>query len=319
MAITTLEAANLAANNGEFKKAGILMTFAEQSMLLGATPFVDIAGNAYKWTRESALGTAASRPVNGSYTESSGATEEIFESLKIYGGDLDVDNFLIRTGGPEVRTRHEMLKIKAIAQKIGFDMVRGTVMTLGGVAGDPHGLDGLLARYGGGLGTSTVSTAGVNGGQLFNNSNAALSMARLDSAIMAVDRPTHILMAKKQAININTFLRGSASIQQTKDEFGRIVQTYNGLPILWADINGDQAALGFNENNNTTTSVLVLNLSEDGLHGIQAPGGLDVRDLQEQNGKPVFRTRAEWYLGMVDEHPRCVARVYNITDATAVA
>lgn len=319
MAITTLEAANIAANNGEFKKAGILMTFAEQSMLLGAMPFVDIAGNSYKWTRESAVGGAASRAVNGSYTESAGATEEIFEALKIYGGDLDVDNFLIKTGGPEVRTRHEMLKIKGIAQKIGYDMVKGTIVTIGGVTGDPTGLDGLQVRYGGGLGTATVSTAGVNGAQLFNNSNAALSMARLDSAIMAVDRPTHLLMAKKMAININTFLRGSASIQQTKDEFGRIVQTYNGLPILWADINGDQAALGFNENNNTTTSVYVLNLSEDGLHGIQTPGGIDVRDLAEQNSKAAFRTRAEWYIGLVDEHPRCVSRVYNITDATAVA
>ena len=45
MALTILEAARIAANNGEDKKAGVLMTFAETSPLLAAMPIVNISGN----------------------------------------------------------------------------------------------------------------------------------------------------------------------------------------------------------------------------------------------------------------------------------
>ena len=44
-----------------------------------------------------------------------------------------------------------------------------------------------------------------------------------------------------------------------------------------------------------------------------------VVELGEQNSKPVFRTRGEWYCNPVDIHPRCVARLYDISDATAIA
>ena len=46
---------------------------------------------------------------------------------------------------------------------------------------------------------------------------------------------------------------------------------------------------------------------------------VEVRDLGEQDSKPVFRTRVEWYCNVVDIHPRCVARLYDISDATAIA
>ena len=46
---------------------------------------------------------------------------------------------------------------------------------------------------------------------------------------------------------------------------------------------------------------------------------LHVRDLGEQDSKPVARTRIEWACNVVDAHPRCVARLYNIANLTAVA
>ena len=45
----------------------------------------------------------------------------------------------------------------------------------------------------------------------------------------------------------------------------------------------------------------------------------DAADLGEQNSKPVFRTRVEWYPGMVIEHPRAAARLYGVKDAAIVA
>jgi len=48
-------------------------------------------------------------------------------------------------------------------------------------------------------------------------------------------------------------------------------------------------------------------------------GGVQVRDLGEQNAKAVRRTRVEMYANIADIHPRCVSRLYDITDAVAIA
>lgn len=322
MAINLLEAARLAANGGEDKRAGIIMTFAQQSPLLQAIPTVTIAGSAASWTREASLPSVGPRAVNEAYTESAGETETLAEPLKMYGGDLDVDNFIVRTGGSVARTTHEMMKAKALAQAIGYAIVKGSVNTEGGATAAPKGLHGLQARYGGGWGGTAVSTSGSNAGQLVANNGAgdAMSMAKLDEAILKVDNPTHLLMPKKQVINMKTYLRGSASMSYTEDAFSRRIDTYNGLPILFADVNGDQAALAYDEGASSNRgSVYVLSLGADGLNLLQNGNGIDVRDLGEQDSKPVWRTRVEWYIGLADFFPRCVARLYQIADAAAVA
>lgn len=320
MAINIMEAARIAANNGEFKKAGVLMTFAKQSPLLQAIPTIDVDGNSYAWTRQAVLPGAAFRSLNSAYTESAGSTTRLTEALKAVGGDIDVDNYIVQTGGAQARTTHEEMKSTAIAQALGYAIVKGSLTAVGGATADPNGLDGLQARYGQGFSTSAVVDSGANASQIIANNGAgdALSLAKLDEVILATDNTTHLLMAKKMRINITSKMRNSASLATTRDEFGRLVQTYNGIPILDADVNGDTAALGFNENNDSTTSIYALSLSPSGLHLIQAGGGMDVRDLGEQDSKPVWRTRIEWYVGLVDEHPRCVARLYNIADAVAV-
>lgn len=316
-----MEASRVAANNLEWKKAGLLRTFAEKSMLLSAMPVSPIPGLVYSWKREGVLPGAAFRAPNSGYTESSGTTTELFESVKFCGGDLDVENAYIVGGGADVRTKHEMMKATAIAQKLGYALVKGSVTTEGSGTADANGINGIQARYGMGFGGSAVNTTGSTSGQLVTNNGAsnALSIAKLDETIMKVDGCNALLMSKKCAINITTLLRNSASITTSRDEFGRIVTAYNGIPILYADINGDQAALAFDEGaSSNTTSVYAFNLSEDGCHLIEAGGGMQVTDLGQIPEKPSWRTRMEWYLGLVDEHPRCVARLHTIADLAAV-
>jgi hypothetical protein len=318
VAINIYQSAQLAANNGEFKKAGVLMTFAQSSPLLAAMPTVNITGNSYAWSRSVALGTTATRNIGEAYTEDAGAVETRSIALKIMGGDLDVDRFIVQTHGAQVRSQFEQMKAAYMAQSIAYQIVKGRTSS------DPKGFDGLQVRYGGGFSTDTVVDAGENAGQIIANTGGsdALSMKDLDVAIQATENPTHLLMSKKQRVNITSYLRGSSTaIQMVKDEFGRLVTTYNGLPILDADVLGTVSGLeqlGYNENNDSTTSIYVLSLSDMGLHMIQN-GGIDVRDLGEQDSKPVFRTRVEWFCNFIDIHPRCVTRLYNVADLTAVA
>lgn len=321
MAVSLYQSALIAQNNGEFKKAGILSTFAEVP-LLGAMPLVSIQGNSFAWTREANLGNVQFRGVNGSYTEGAGSVETRSVPLKIIGGDLDIDRYLVQTHGPEVRSAHETMKAKLLAQTIAYQVIKGSVTAAGGATADVNGFDGLQVRFGGGFGGVAVVDAGENADQIMSNGAAALSMRNLDDAIQSVDNPTHLLMSKKMKVNITALLRSSASLATSRDEFGRIVTTYAGLPIIEADVLGTSTglqSLGFNEGaSSNTTSIYALSMTDMGLCMVQN-GGIDVRDLGEQNSKPVFRTRVEWYCNLVDLHPRCVARLHNITDAAAVA
>lgn len=323
MAVSLYQSGVTALNNGEVKRAAVIQTFVETSPLLSAIPMVPIQGSAFAWNRQAALGSASFRAVNGSYTESVGSFEERSVGLKIIGGDLDVDQFLIAAHGPEHRAMQERAKAAYVAQYIGWSMIKGSVAGGGGSTADANGWDGLQVRYGGGFGSTAVVDAGENAGQILANSGGsdALSIKDLDTAIQATENPTHLLMCKKMRVNITAFMRGSASLATTRDEFGRVVTTYQGLPILDADVLGTVSGLeqlGFNENNDSTTSIYVLSLTDNGLVMV-TNGGVQIRDLGEQNSSPVRRTRVELYGNIADMHPRCVTRLYNIADLTAVA
>lgn len=314
MALTILEAARIAANNGEDKKAGVLMTFAETSPLLAAMPIVNIAGNSYAYVRESVLPGIAFRAVNEAYTESAGSTAQISEPLKLIGGDLDVDKFLVQTNGAQVRSVHERMKATALAQQIGIKLIKGdaTITT--------KEFNGLEARYGGG------AQAVVTGAQVKDNPTAnsnALSMKALDEVIDLVDSgigQRALIMTKAMARNMLAFLRGSGTaVTMSVNEFGQRVTSYYGMPILIADQNGDQAAIAAGDDGSGLESVYCVALGPSGLHMIQS-GGITVTDLGEVHTAPVYRTRVEWYCGLVDEHPRCVARLADVSStATAVA
>ena len=321
MAVSLYQSALTAEANGQYKKAGVIKTFVDTSPLLAAMPMLPIMGNSFAWTRQVALGSAGTRAVNGSFSESAGQVENRSVGLKIIGGDLDVDQFLLATHGPEHRAIQEQAKAALIAQTISWQIIKGSVTAAGGATADANGIDGLQVRYGGGFGSTAVVDGGENAAQILaNTGGGALSLRDLDTAIQATENPTHLLMAKKMRVNITAKLRGAASLATSRDEYGRIITTYNGIPIIDADVLGTVSGLeqlGFNENNDSSTSIYVLSLSDMGL-AMVTNGGVQVRDLGEQNAKAVQRTRVEMYCNIADMHPRCVTRLYDISDLVAV-
>ena len=313
MALSIIEAAKIAANNGEFKKAGVLASFAESSPLLRAMPIVTIPGNSYAYARQAELPTVAYRAVNQGFTPSEGKLEIRTEALKLVGGEVDVDRALVQQMGADVRSVHEQMKSIALGQTIGANIVKGSV------AADSNGFDGLKVRYGGGgASANPVASSQI----IANATQGALSLKSLDAAIDAVDKSIgrrYIVCNQATRRNITAFLRTSSQITVTRDDYGNQVYSYAGLDMLELDQNGNtQASAAFGDTG-STDSLYVVALGEGGLHMIQGAGGISVRDLGEIPTAPVFRTRIDWACGLVDAHVRCVARLFNFTNATAVA
>lgn len=314
-ALTLVEAAKLAADAGETKKAGVISLYAEKSDILNAMKFEGIAGNALTFTQEGDLPTTSFRGVNQGFTASTGTFNQQKEALYLAGGDLDVDNFLIKTGGADVRSKHEALKVKALAQNVTNVILNGNSAT------DSTTFDGWQTRI---TETSQLINAGSTAG------GAALSLKKLDQLIDSVNSPTHLVMSRAMrrkfiaAFRSSAFPNGLFSMSGGSDGGqGKMFTSYAGLPILVGyDINKNTKILPFTEaaasGGSTATSIYCVNFGEDGVMGI-SNGGIDVRDLGELNSAPVWRTRVEWYLGMGFFSPFAAARLNQIGDLDIVA
>lgn len=307
MALTLIEAAKM--SSGDVVRAAVIEMFAQESDILRVLPFDDIPGNALKYNREAGLPGISFRGVNEAFPESAGVLNPETESLVIAGGDLDVDRFIIQTQGAGVRAQHERMKVKALAAGWTSKFIKGDSST------NPREFDGLQKRL--------VNDQVISAGSTANG--AALSLAVLDEAIDAVDNPTHLLMSKAMRRKFTAAARDSAVagyVTYGADEFGRRIAQYNDLPILVAyGGNGGDDILPFNEaaasGTATATSIYVLSIGPGRLSGIQN-GGMDVRDMGELQSAPVYRTRVEWYTGIVLMHGRAAARIRHIGNLAIV-
>ncbi len=299
MALTILEASKL--NDGVTVKAGVIEKYAQSSDILLALPFNDIEGNSLSYNIEETLPGIGFRGVNGSYTESTGILNPQVESLKIAGGDLDVDKFIVDTMGADQRAVQEGMKVKALALAWTKTFIKGDSTA------NPKEFDGLQVR--------------LSGDAVISNGTAGLSLLKLDEAIDAVDNPTHLIMNKTMRRRLTAAARNTAVggyITYDQDAFGRQVTKYNDIPILIVDKdNTNTDILGFTETS-STTSIYVVSFGDGAVTGLQN-GSMDVRDIGELETKPSYRTRVEWYNGFGVFAPRSASRLSLITNAAVTA
>lgn len=310
MSLTLIEAAKLAANEGKTLRAAVIAMFAQASDILQVMPFKDIAGNAYQYNREQTLPGVAFRGVNESYTPSTGIVNQLVEALRICGGELDVDTFIMKTQGAQVRATHENMKVKALAAELTRVIIKGDSES------NVREFDGLQKRI---ADAQIVDAGSTNGGD-------PLKLTKLDELIDAVPNATHLIMSKAMRRLLTAAARDTAVggfITYDKDAFGRRLTVYNDIPILvpYSD-NGGTEPLAFDETGSggataTATSIYAVAFGDGMVTGLQS-GGMDVRDLGELETTPQFRTRVEWFAGMAVEHGRSAARLRGISNAAVV-
>lgn len=305
MALLLQEASKLAQDQ---LRAGIIEVFAENSVILERMDFLNIRGNAYTYNLEGDLPGVAFRGVNEAFTESTGVINPMTESLKIAGGDLDVDSHIIRTRGEQVRAAHEAMKVKAMARYLNRIMFDGDSIA------NPREFDGLNARLTG----SQNILAGAGG--------AALTQDMVDDLLRQVPGANALLVGDGGEQLMTKLLRNDSQVNTTVDFFGRQVTTYAGVPILnVGDDENHNEILDFDEDPGDavfdTTSIYAVRMgsadAEQDLFGLQTEMGMMVRDLGELDSKPALRTRVEWDISIVLASRDCAARLRGITNAIA--
>ena len=100
--VTLLEAAKY---GDDQLKRGVVETLIQESPILEMLPQTAISGNALKVQVENSLPTPAFRDVNEAYTRSFGTDTERYFGTAILGGEVFVDNYLVRVRGNVVSAK----------------------------------------------------------------------------------------------------------------------------------------------------------------------------------------------------------------------
>lgn len=318
MAQTLVEAAKLSQND---LQRGVVETFVMESSILDKIPFLTINGNAYAYNEEAALPGIEFRAVNSTYTESTGTVNQKTENLVILGGDADVDTFIVQTRGNlnDQRATQTNLKSKALVYKWQDAFFNGDT------AVDANSFDGLKKRLTGGQ----VIAAATNGLPVLGADDAARHtfLDQLDNLIatatFAGRLPDALYMNSLIKMKIRSSARRLTIYDQTVDSFGRKIDLYQGIPLLDPGTNAAGTMILPQTETQGTAAGTVSSIyavrfgqgeGDASVTGL-TNGGVSVRDLGEQQVKPVYRTRIEFFNGLGVFGGKAAARLTGVLNA----
>jgi HK97 family phage major capsid protein len=276
MALTLAEAAKL---SNDVLLVGVIETIIKDSPILQSLPFIEIVGNGLTYNRESTAATAAFYDVGDTWTESTPTFAQITATLKIMGGDADIDNYLIATRSNVQDLEAAVIQLKAKAVR---DLFEDTFIS-GDSGTNPKAFDGIDTLC---EGSQTLSM-GVNGG--------SLTLDKLDELIDTVKggKPELLLMSRRSRRIINKLARTAGTFLETdRDQFGQMVQFYDTIPIGVSDYIPDDQTQGTSTDCST---IYATQFGEGALAGLTAPGGLQVERVGSLEQKDASRTRIKWY------------------------
>lgn len=222
--------------------------------------------------------TAAVRAINSEYTAGEAKRQEKTAKAVIMGGSFEVDRVLQSTSGAVDELAFQAAqKIKATSNYFHNLVINGTSASSG---------DGFVVNTFDGLrkllnGTSNVFDTTIDlsdSAKLDSNSNAFID--QLDQLVHSIDGETSILLMNgDMLLKVRAAARRAGYYERTKDDFGRVVETFAGIPLLdvgkyyngtaSVDVIGTStpsaAAAG-------TSSIYAVSIGLDGFHGISPTG-----------------------------------------------
>jgi hypothetical protein len=289
VALTIDEAAKL---SNDMLLQGVVETIVKDSPVLQQMPFIEIVGNVLTYNQEKTLPTIDFYEAGDTWTESTPTFEQKTASLKIMGGDADVDNFLkaTRSNIQDLEAAVVELKAKALRDKFEDTFIYGD-------ASDNKQFDGLRKL----IDTTTASGQAIAMGA----TGATLTLAKLDELIDAVKggKPDILLMSRRSRRKLNALVRAAGGmIESDRDKWGNFVQLWDGIPIGVNDWILDTHVLTGSVETATTggtcSTIYAFQMGEGALCGLTGPGHLTVEPIGSLETKDASRTRIKWYCSL---------------------
>jgi hypothetical protein len=290
MALTLSEASKL---SNDMLMRGVVETVIKDSPVLQQMPFIEVMGNSLTYNQEKTLPGIDFYDVGNTWNESTPTFEQKTATLKIIGGDADVDNFLKATRSNVQDLEAAIIEMKAKALRHKFE----EIFIYGNSETGPKQFDGIRKL----IDTETESSQLV----AVSATGDTLTLDKLDEMIDAVKggKPDMLLMSRRSRRKINSLVRESGSMLATdRDNWGNFIQLWDGIPIGVNDwILDTHTVAGGVETattGGTSSTIYALQFGEGALCGLSSPGFLQVESIGQLENKDASRTRVKWYCSM---------------------
>lgn len=285
-----------------------------ESDLMRVVPMLPAQAGKREFLDIGAVPTVGFRGINQAGNAATGSFNLREEDTFFIDEYIQVDRALTDRLGPEHRYKQEKLKSIALSQYFSQQFIKGDN---GSNQSSPNGLQVRCNNFNYNLAYNSTVAGG-----------SPLSLQNMDILYWMVNKPTHWISPRSLMPFWDAAARNNNLVNQTvafsKDDFGRRIIEYKGLPILFGYEPDDSPdLLPFTEvatagGPATTASIYCVSLRDGGLYGIeQTP--MTVRDEGQMVGAPFNVTHIKWDWGIAREHPRAAARLSSISLGQLVA
>ena len=212
--------------------------------------------------------TAAVRAINSEYTAGEAKRVKKTTNAIIMGGSFEVDRVLQNTSGAidELAWQAEQ-KVKATSNYFHYCAINGT-SAASGAGYETNTFDGLKKLLAG-TQNAFVSDLDISTSAYLDSKYNQL-LDEVDTLIASIDGDASMLMMnRKMLIKIRAAARRAGYYERTEDAFGRVVETFGGVPMV---------DLGKYYNGSASVDVVgngeiyAVSIGLDGFHGISPVG-----------------------------------------------
>lgn len=269
----------------------IVDTFRRSSLLLDHMVFDNVISPGtggstltYGYIQLKTPSTAAVRTINSEYTPGQAQREEKTTNAVIMGGAFQLDRVLQNTAGAvdELAFQAEQ-KIKATANYFHNMAINGD--------SENGGFDGLKKLLAGTANEVTSQVSLTSSQELDENYNAFLD--EMDAFLSTLDgNATLLLMNRAMLIKLRSIARRAGYYERSKDDFGRVVETYAGIPMvdMGKYFNGESSQ-DVVATQDGKTCIYAVSMGLDGFHGISPQGqGLIQSFMPDMNAPGAVKT-----------------------------
>lgn len=266
----------------------------------------------YGYTQLKTPSTAAVRAINTEYTPGEAIREEKTAKAVIMGGAFQVDRVIQSTSGAiDELVFQADEKVKAVSNFFTNAVINGTNATT---------FDGLNVLL---TGSSTEYTATSDLTTSANiDANYQHFLDELDEFISGLDGGADMLiMNRKMLGKLRGIARRAGYFSSSRDEFGRVVETYNGITLMDAgqyfngtksvDIVADTPA---SSSAAGTSDIYAVKFGLDAFHGISPTGTKVVQTYMPNLAEPgaVKKGEVELVAGVVLKNTLKAGRMKGI-------
>ena len=303
-------------------RKSVIDTLLMESNLMEIVPWETIGALATTIVRMGTLPSVGFRKINDGYSSGTASFEQRVENIALMGGYFDTDKAIARAKNTIANARAitQVMMTKAIAYKFNDKFINGNPES------DPEEFKGLKERvtdlYNEGY-TGQLVDFQCNGVGILNSETTAHAFINsLDSMMYQVKghKVDFLLMNSKTLLAVRAVMRKARLLDQTKDQFSRNIDVYNGARMIDIGVTANQTTEVIGEcetaagaaTGGESSSIYAVRFGiGEYAWGIQEyPMEVDDKGLLED--KPIYRTEMDWPVGLAVADPYSIARGIDI-------